>query len=67
MRLTSSRGLGRFRSRIGIASDAAYVNFYPFLLTPLADGQSIGEVETQGCQLPINIIQELISRFKRHK
>jgi hypothetical protein len=53
---------------IGYASDAAYVNFYPFLLVPLADGQSNpGNVDVYGFQFPISIIQDLIKRFSHQK
>ncbi len=66
--LISVVGIDNAGDIIGIASDAAYVNFYPFLLTPLAEGQSgPGEVETYGCQFPSNIIQAFISRFSHHK
>ena len=43
----------------GIAGDAAYVNTYPFLLVPLADGEESAEVEVQGLKFPSNILQIL--------
>ena len=66
--LDSVVGIDNEGNIVGIASDAAYDDFFPFLLTPLADGQSNpGAVQTHGCQLPINIIQELTKRFSHHK
>jgi hypothetical protein len=66
--LISVVGIDNEGDIIGIASDAAYVNFYPFLLTPLADGRSNpGEVETHGCQFPNTILQDFMNRFSHHK
>jgi hypothetical protein len=66
--LTSVVGIDNEGDIIGYASDAAYVNFYPFLLTPLADGQNYpGQVAVQGCQFPINIIEDIINRISHHK
>jgi hypothetical protein len=66
--LDSVVGIDNEGNIIGFASDAAYDDFFPFLLKPLADGQSNpGEVETHGCQLPINILQALMKRFSQHK
>jgi hypothetical protein len=66
--LDSVVGIDNQGNIIGFASDAAYDNFFPFLLTPLADGQSNpGEVETHGCQFPVNIIHDLMNRFSHHK
>jgi hypothetical protein len=66
--LDSVVGIDNEGNIIGFASDAAYDDFFPFLLTPLADGQSNpGPVKTHGCQFPINILQALINRFSHHK
>jgi hypothetical protein len=66
--LNSVVGINDAGAMIGYASDAAYVNFYPFLLVPIADGQSDpGPVEVRGCQFPSSIIQDLIRLFSHHK
>jgi hypothetical protein len=50
----------------GIAADAAYVNMAPFLLVPLADGETCGEVEVHGCQIPAAVLQ-LLQKAPSHK
>jgi hypothetical protein len=50
----------------GIAGDATYANTFPFLLVPLADGETCGDVEVHGCQIPAAVLQ-ILQKSLSHK
>lgn len=50
----------------GIAADAAYVNFFPFLLKPLGNGEpSPGSVTTTGAKFPSDIAQTIKGMYSK--